>query len=224
VSRGAVLLGLGLALVAIGIIRGVWFLPITWLGVDFCVLGIAHVKRAHNLFGKRPNGSLPLWSWIVFLPLLLYTSAVWRLSLFLSREPAQNKVTDEVVIGRRLLPTEVQGEFANYIDLTAEFQEPRSIRDLPAYLNFPILDGSAPDPETLNQTFARLRPGRTFIHCAQGHGRTGLFTLALMLRTGAVRSVDEGLAKLQSVRPRIRLSNAQRQCIEAFAATHDVVQ
>src|SRR6476659_4784677 len=114
-TRGSVLLLLGLALVAIGCIRGVWFLPFVWLGIDFVVLGIAHIKRAHNLFGKRHDGSLPLWSWIAFLPLLLYTFAVWRLSILLSREPAQNKVTDELVIGRRLLPHEVQGEFLNYI-------------------------------------------------------------------------------------------------------------
>jgi hypothetical protein len=219
-TRGSVLLLLGVALVAIGSIRGVWFLPFVWLGVDFVVLGVAHIKQAHNLFGKRPDGSLPLWRWVLFLPLLLYTSAVWRLSILLSREPAQNKVADELVIGRRLLPNEVQGEFVNYIDLTAEFQEPRSIRQLPAYRSFPILDASAPDPEALNQMLARLPPGRTFIHCAQGHGRTGLFTLAFMLRSGAIKSVEEGLAKLQSVRPRIRLSGAQRQCIDTFATTH----
>src|SRR5262249_52871815 len=131
-SRGSILLVLGLALIGTGFINGGWLFLMVWLGFDFFVLGIAHIKRAHNLFGKRPDGSLPLWSWIVFLPLLLYTSGVWRLSRFLSREPSQNKVTDDLVIGRRLLPREVEGTFVNYIDLTAEFQEPRIIRYLPA--------------------------------------------------------------------------------------------
>ena len=217
-NRGSILMILGLGLIAPGIIHRGWFLLMIWLGINFLVLGIAHIKGAHRVFGKRPDGTLPVWSWIFFLPLLLYTSGVWHLSRFLSREPAQNKVTDDLLIGRRLLPREIDGQFANYVDLTAEFQEPSTLRHLPAYHNFPILDGSALDPESLKTMLARLRPGRTFIHCAQGHGRTGLFTLALMLKSGAVSSVSDGLQKLQSIRPRVRLSSAQRECIEQFAA------
>jgi hypothetical protein len=209
---------LGLALMATGLVRSGWCLLMIWLGIDFFVLGIAHFKGAHRIFGKRPDGTLPLWSWAIFLPLFIYTATVWYLSRLLSREPAQNKVTDDLVIGRRLLPHEIDGKFANYVDLTAEFQEPPAIRRLPAYRSLPILDGSAPAPEILDQMLARLSPGRTFIHCAQGHGRTGLFTLALLLKTGAVSSVNDGLEKLRSVRPGVRLSAGQRRCIEQFAA------
>jgi hypothetical protein len=217
-SRGVVLLTLGLALIATGLIQGAWLFPTIWLGIDFVALGIAHIKGAHAIFGKRTDGSLPLWSWIVFLPLLLYTSAVWHISRLITREPAQNKLADDLVLARRLLPREPEGEFVNYIDLTAEFQEPLAIRRLPGYRCFPILDGGAPDPKALRKILSGLRPGRTLIHCAQGHGRTGMFTLALMLKSGAATSVTEGLEKLQSVRPRINLSNAQRKCIEQFTA------
>src|SRR5215469_3109634 len=106
-SRALVLTLLGLALIAAGLISRGWLLLMAWLGVDFLVLGIAHIKGAHRVFGKRPDGTLPLWSWIVFLPLLLYTNAVWHVSRLLSRSRAQNKVTDNLVIGRRLLPREV---------------------------------------------------------------------------------------------------------------------
>jgi hypothetical protein len=180
-------------------------------------LGIAHALGAHRIFGKRPDGSLPWWSWTAFLPLLLYTIAGWHLLRLLTREPAQNAVSKDLIVGRRLLPAELDGEFANYVDLTSEFPEPPAIRRGSGYLCFPILDGSAPDPRALRETIQRLRPGKTFIHCAQGHGRTGLFSLALLLHSGQARTINEGLEKLKAVRPGIGLSAIQRKCIEQFA-------
>ena len=209
---------LGVVLIAIGIFEGGWLLLAVWLGCDFLTLGIAHARGVHRIFGKRPDGSLPVWSWLLFLPLLLYTSAIWHISRLVGREPAHNVVTNDLVVGRRLLPGELDGEFSNYVDLTAEFAEPASIRQSAAYLSFPILDGSAPDPSTLHKAVRRLRPGKTFIDCAQGHGRTGLFALAVMLMSGAARTVNDGLEKLRSVRPGISLTPVQRRCIEKFAA------
>src|SRR5205809_1011561 len=105
---------------------------------------------------------------------------VWHLMRLISREPARNMVTQQLVVGRRLLAYEREDEFDNFVDLTAEFPEPFPIRSSPSYRSFPILDGSAPSPEALRVAVTSLRPGRTFIHCAQGHGRTGLFALAVL--------------------------------------------
>ncbi len=209
---------LGLMLIALGLFERGWLLLAVWLGADFLALGIAHALGFHRILGKRSDGSLPLWSWLVFLPMLLYTNAVWQILRMLSREAPFNQVTDNLSVGRRLLPCEVKGHFANYIDLTAEFPEPPAIRRSAAYTSFPILDGAAPDSTALNDFLDRLRPGRTFIHCAQGHGRTGLFALALMLKSGVVTTVGEGLETLKAVRPGIHLAASQLKCIEQFAA------
>jgi hypothetical protein len=214
---GHLLTLLGLLLLAIGLMEHGWLLLGAWLGGNFLALGIAHGLGAHGLFGKRADGSLPLWSRLAFLPLLAYTTGVWRL-LRLGREPAWNAVTDTLAVGRRLLPPELAGPFDNYVDLTAEFAEPAAIRRLAAYRCFPILDGSAPDPEALREAVGRLRPGRTLVHCAQGHGRTGLFALAVLLQSGAAPSAEEGLRMLRAVRPGIHLNRTQRECIETFAA------
>lgn len=216
-SHRHLLVLLGLVLVSIGIIERGWLFLFAWLSGDFLVLGIAHGRGAHRILGKRPDGTLPAWSWAVFLPLLLYTAAVWHLLRLISREPARNEVTESLVIGRRLLPGELAGGFANYVDLTAEFPEPTAIRTSAGYLSFPILDGSAPDPKTLHDFVNRLRPGKTFVHCAQGHGRTGLFALAIMLKTGVVKTGGEGMEKLKLARPGINLTAIQRTCIEKFA-------
>ena len=208
---------LGVALVVLGILERGWFLIAVWLGGNFLVLGVAHSRGSHRVFGKRADGTLPLWSWLVFLPLLLYTTMVWHLIRLFSREPAHSVVTEQLVVGRRLLPSEFQGEFDNFVDLTAEFSEPSSIRHSPSYRSFPILDGGAPTPEALRAAVASLRPGRTVIHCAQGHGRTGLFALAVLLSSGIARNVEDGLQMLTKARPGIRLSKGQHRCIQAYA-------
>jgi hypothetical protein len=158
-----------------------------------------------------------LWSWLLFFPLLIYTIAVWHLVRLFSREPAHSEVTEHLVVGRRLLAFELDAEFNNYVDLTAEFPEPSAIGQLATYRSFPILDGAAPAPEAMRAVVASLRPGRTFIHCAQGHGRTGLFALAVLLSSGVVHSVEDGMRMLSTVRPGIRLSREQHKCIQIYA-------
>jgi protein-tyrosine phosphatase len=216
-SHRSVLISIGLLLMAAGLWERGWMLLLAWLGGNFLVLGIAHAVGAHRLFGKRPDGSLPLWSWLVFLPLLLYSLALWQVLRMVWREPAQNAVTDQLVIGRRLGASELADRFENYIDLTAEFAEPASIRRASCYRSFPILDGGAPTPAALAGALDSLKPGSTYVHCAQGHGRAGLFALAWLLKSGQARTVDEGLRILKQARPAVSLSRAQRACIEAFA-------
>jgi hypothetical protein len=217
VSHRHLLILLGAVLIALGMAERGWVLVAVWLGFDFVVLGVAHGRGSHKVFGKRPDGTLPWWSWLVFLPLLLYTTAVWHLIRAISREPVRNEVTGQLMVGRRLVGAELEGEFDNFVDLTAEFSEPSVIRRSPGYRCFPILDGAAPTPEALRAAVASLRPGRTYVHCAQGHGRTGLFALAVLLDSGVARSIDDGMRMLSAVRPAIRLSREQERCIEMYA-------
>jgi protein-tyrosine phosphatase len=209
---------LGIVLIAWGALERAWLIPLLWLGGNFLALGIAHGAGAHRIFGKRSDGSLSLWGWLLFLPLLALTTAVWHLVRLLTRETAHNSVTENVVVGRRLLSSELPREFDNYVDLIAEFAEPSVIRHRAGYVSFPILDGGTPAPEALREAVGRLRAGTTFIHCAQGHGRTGLFALAVLLTSGAARNIEEGLRMLRAARPAIRMNGDQRRCIEQFAA------
>src|SRR5437879_4932738 len=92
---------LGIALIVLGLVERGWVLVAVWLGGDFLLLGIAHGRGSHRVFGKRGDGSLPIWSRLLFLPLLIYTTAVWHLVRMFSREPAHNAVTEQLVVGRR---------------------------------------------------------------------------------------------------------------------------
>lgn len=223
--RYAVLLStLGLLLAILGILSGSWGWLLYWLALDFVILGIAHGGGWHGIFGKRGDGRLPFWSWVVFLPLHAYTAAIWHLSRILSRERPVDQITDGIFVGRRLLSGELKQPCDTHVDLTAEFQEPAEFRRSAGYLAFPILDASAPEPGPLEEVVQRIGNGRVFIHCAQGHGRTGLFTLALLLSKGLIRSPEEGLELLQRVRPGIRLNARQMACIRAYAAKHGPVE
>lgn len=206
--------GLGLALLLLAATTRGWGWLLLWPALNFLALAAAYVARRPDVFGKRPDGRLGPAPRIFFLPYLAFSLAVWHLACRLSRESVCDRVNDTLSIGRRLLPGEQKEEFANYIDLTAEFDEPAAIRALAAYRAFPILDASTPDRAALTAFLQSLRPGRTFIHCAQGHGRTGLVAAALLLHRGEARDVAEAVAQLQRVRPALRLSAAQRQWLE----------
>src|SRR5262245_46736615 len=131
-SHRHLLVLLGVVLVAFGLAERGWFFITVWLGCNFFMLGIAHGRGSHKVFGKRTGCTLPLWSWLLFLPLLIYTAVVWHLVRLFSRESAHSVVTEQLVVGRRLLAFEVDGEFDNFVDLTAEFSEPVSIRCSPS--------------------------------------------------------------------------------------------
>jgi hypothetical protein len=55
---------------------------------------------------------------------------------------------------------------------------------------------------------------RMFIHSAQGHGRTGMLAVALLLEKGSSDSVEQALNMLQARRPKLRVNSAQRQFLE----------
>ncbi|HAL72243.1 MAG TPA: hypothetical protein DCP71_10770 [Verrucomicrobiales bacterium] len=203
---------LGAALLAYGMAGENWWL--VWLGMCFVILGIAYAKRKATVFGKRPDGTLPIWSWLVFLPLHVYTLLVWHLIRLISREPACGKVHGAVTIGRRLLAHELPGSTHMVVDLTAEFQEPAAITSHRDYRSFPILDATAPDEDALRHFIRNLPAGPVYIHCAQGHGRTALFTAAFLMERGLCTSLEEARSLIKTARPGARMNREQEAFIQ----------
>jgi protein-tyrosine phosphatase len=207
---------LGLLLIGFGLFHQGYYLLAVWLGANFLVLGISHLYRWSRVFGKQPDGKLPLWSWILFLPLHLLTLGTWHLARILIREDACNHITDNLVIGRRMLSFEVDPSFDVYLDLTAEFPEVTGARNLAGYRCYPILDGSFPTMEQMDQILALMVGEKIFVHCAQGHGRSGMVAIAYLLKTGVVASVEQGLALVQSKRPALDLGKRQLHFIREY--------
>ncbi len=190
--------------------------PLLCCAFSFGSVAIGYLVGSAKGFGKKDDGRLSYWSLLLHLPYLLFVWMTWHGLRLFSKEDPFNEVSDQLVIGRRLLKQELQQEFDHYVDLTAEFQETAHIRNRESYLCFPLLDGGVPDADSLLKFLSKLSEGRTYIHCAQGHGRTGLVALAYMKQVGMIEGYEEGIAILKEVRPALGLNATQTRFITQF--------
>lgn len=199
---------------------GHWWQLLHWFSLSCLLLAAGYAGLGPRIYGKRPDGRLPIWSRLLHLPFMLYSEAIWHLVRILSRENPTDEVSEDLVLGRRLRASELPSGFSNYVDLTAETEDPAEIRKSGAYFAFPILDAHVPDGRALKQAVTGLRPGKTFVHCAQGHGRTGIFVLALLAARGEIQSYDEGITKLKTIRPGLCLNKSQEAFMREYIGEH----
>jgi protein-tyrosine phosphatase len=215
----SVIFGLmGVIICYLSVTLGGWWYLFLWLGISFFTLSVGYAGIGPRVFCKQPEGTIPLWVKIIHFPFLLYSTIIWHIARILSRENPFDRLGDDLILGRRLFASELPSGVDNYVDLTAEFEDPKKIRKTINYHCLPILDGSVPLKEELTSMVSRIRTGTTYIHCAQGHGRTGLFTLALLSTRGKIDSFEEGLSLLKKARPGIGLNKTQETFIRKFIA------
>ncbi len=189
-----------------------------WLAATFATLSLGYFGLGGSIFGKRPDGTLRAINVALMLPYLLLLWVTWHGLRRLRRNAPYQELTNGILIGRRLLPAEFPPGVASVFDLACEFVEPRQIRRL-AYHSCPVLDGAAPNVEQLLE-WARLvlvAPKPTFIHCAEGHGRTGLLAATVLIEIGDTESASDALRLVQSKRPSVRLQRVQMKCLEQAA-------
>jgi protein phosphatase len=90
------------------------------------------------------------------------------------------------------------------LDLTAEFSEPRPLRQL-AYKNIPILDLTAPTPNQLEEILRFIEQesanGIVYVHCKIGYSRTAAVAAAWLLRSGIASTLPEAIDWVRRVRP-----------------------
>jgi protein-tyrosine phosphatase len=200
----------------LGIRIGGWAWVLLWISADSLLLAIGYFGLGAKVYGKNPQGGIPLWARVIHLPMMLSSLLVWHLFRLFSRENAYDQVTDELLVGRRLSAREIPDGVDYWVDLTAELEDPKQMRDSPQYICLPILDGTVPDPVTMEGIISRLNHGKTFVHCAQGHSRAALFALALLAQQGVIQDVESGFDLLQKARPGILLNRQQRRFITEY--------
>jgi len=205
----------------LAIIHGGWWHILHWFALSFLALSAGHAWLGPCIFGKKPDGRLPIWSKIFHLPFYLYTNLVWIIISRTSSEPATNRITDDLIVGRRLRKGELPADVVNCLDLTSEFEEPADIRTRTHYINLPILDAGTPRVPELHKALSQLEPGTTYIHCAQGHGRTGLVAMTLLARRDKHNTPEELFQRLTAIRPGIALNRAQWKFVKAYLAAAD---
>ena len=212
----ALVLGLG-ALIAMqrGMVRGyVWHtitVCVLWLTASAVLLHLAYAENDHHAFAKRDDGRLPLWVRIVLLPFYLpFRMRQIALTVF-SSESATDQLIPGVYIGRRpIRRSDFPQDVTVIVDLAAECAAANVVRDGSVRIvSFPVLEAGVRGVSDLVACIDALPEQGILIHCAQGHGRTGFFACAFLLRRGEVQNLSEALALLTSVRPRAKLRQAQ---------------
>ncbi|WP_083233512.1 phosphatase domain-containing putative toxin [Planctopirus hydrillae] len=181
-------------LVASAVLHGGWRWLLLWPAISFGIVAAGYLHVGPAVFGKSSRGVLSPAAHLLLLPYLVPVWLLWYTLRLVKREPAYHKLTEGVLIGRRLLSHEYPNNINHVIDLTCEFNEPIVLRSA-AYHAFPILDGSVPAVDQLGdwaRAVAKMS-GNIYIHCAEGRGRTGLFSAALLLENGHSKSPDDAL-------------------------------
>jgi protein-tyrosine phosphatase len=138
----------------------------------------------------------------------------WGIPLaWMSREAASNQLRPGLRIGRRPRPREVESvDFL--VDLTAEFPRVPYTR---GYLALPILDAGVPDADALDHALDLVpTAGITMIHCAQGHGRTAMFAVCLLIQREGI-PLAAALEAVRAARPAARMNQRQMRFVEGFA-------
>ena len=107
------------------------------------------------------------------------------------------------------------------MDLTAEFAEPREVRDGRRHLCLPTLDASVPPENEFGEFVQSIldESGLTYLHCAEGHDRSGMVTAALLLSKGLVTDLEDAVGQLRKARPGIRLNQCQAALVARVSAT-----
>jgi hypothetical protein len=189
-----------------------------WPAASFGAVALAYAGMGPRVFGKQPDGRMRPVALLVLLPYLLLTWATWHLARKLSREPPHAEVVPGLLVGRRLLPGELPPGTGTVLDLTSEFIEPRGIRTACRYVSLPVLDASTLPEDRVAPILRALatQPAPLYVHCAQGHGRTGMMAAALLVARGQARDARTALALVQRVRPGVRLSPVQARALEAL--------
>ncbi|WP_417387310.1 dual specificity protein phosphatase family protein [Gimesia sp.] len=218
---GLLLLLIAFLLVLTAWIHQGWWWLLLWPAFSFALVSAGYFGLGPRIFNKSEEGLVPYLNQCLLLPYLLYLNGIWHLSRLLRPEPPLHQLTENLYISRRLLSRELPTEIVHVIDLTCEMSEPLELRSR-GYHCFPVLDRAAPSVDSLcnwiEQTAALEGP--LLIHCAEGHGRTGLFTAALLLYIGQASSMEEALQFIQSQRPLVRLSREQKKTLEDFFNGH----
>ena len=190
-----------------------------WPAGNLFVAGLFYVTNNATCFGKKENGTLKLFNALFFLPYLTALWCVWFLFAKSAKENPFDFAYSDIWLGRRLDQSEAKNtKFDNIIDLTAEFMEPAEFRTR-NYVPFFMLDGAVPPMDDLRGLARKVCqfPGKSLIHCAQGHGRTGLVAVAILLELEPELSVEEALAKLRSCRPGIHCNKRQTRYLRELA-------
>lgn len=226
-SAGFVSFGVLLAVWSVQAARShLWCLVLLYPSASLFLVGIAYGCAGPGMLGKRPNGQR---SWTAILwtaPYITASEALWWPVALLTREPTLGLATTNLYFGRRLSVFDgtliAEQGFQSCLDLTSEFSEVKALRDLKNYRCLPVLDGMPLSIEQLHDAIGWLgeavQRGPVYVHCALGHGRTGMVVAAYLVAHRLEPDIDGALKRLRDRRSGVSLNRRQRHALTEFVA------
>jgi protein-tyrosine phosphatase len=207
----------GSVLSGVGLYLGGGSLLLLWPGVACFLVGLAYAGLGAAVFGKSANGTLPPWTWVLLLPYLAFTWAIWKLKRKVSKEPFYNEVAPGLWVGRRVLGGELPEGVQVIADVTCEFAEPTTALVVCDYRSLPTLNYSVPSRAAFEALVSELagREG-VYIHCAQGHGRSATLATGVLLKKGLAQTREEAVAMVVRARPKVHLEPCQEQFLRTL--------
>ena len=202
-----------------------WFsLLALWVGGSMGLASLAYASLGASMLGKREDGTLPAWSFVLHGPFLLLALVSMRVVNGSSGEAVFDRVARGVLLGRRPSGRD-RGRVravapAAVVDLCAELPRSRVLSGEEAYLPLPVLDGMAPTEAQLDLALdfvdGHRERGPVLVHCALGHSRSATVVIAWLLASGQQPSIGAAEAALQAIRPGVVLTPAQRDRLTAW--------
>lgn len=185
-----------------------------WAGSATTWVSAAYFLKRPGMLGKQRAPTLAL---VALLPFFLTARGAARVGRRTMREWKVELAPGLWVGGwpHRGVPDLAQ------LDLTAEL--PRR-GDALRYRAIPMLDGAPPSVdawrEAVDQVLAWRAEGLpVLVHCAYGHGRSVAVCIGVMVAEGLASSWEDAHAKVLAVRPRARMSAAQRRMLAEAVTT-----
>jgi len=174
--------------------------------------------------GKRPDGSLPPWAYVVWWPYLLGLSLKLHLKI---SQPREEPLMDEVQGGlwvsgwprsAAVLPAGKAG--VAVIDVTCELPRRHAVGP---YLNLPAWDTDCASVSDIQRgvefALEAMAAGHAVVvHCAHGHGRSAQVAAAVLLAKGLALSPRDAEKYMQRTRPRVRLNARQHSGLGEWVA------
>lgn len=186
---------------AIGLLKAISLLE-CWRAANFMALSIAYFRNWPGIFGKTKQGTLRLIPVLFMAPVLRMTRLVWSLQNAVLGYPIYHEIAPDLFVGRicgyRSLP---QGTTL-FIDLTAEFETPRSIRKQIPFVCVTTLDGCSPNMDSVQKCFEVMdtEHQRVYVCCANGYGRSVTLMAAWLGHSGRCSSARDAVALIQASR------------------------
>lgn len=166
-------------------------LILLWLSATLLLVGIAYITSNHR-FLKREDGTISVLKKIIYLPYIAIYK-IFRLFFCKNGKHPVTEIYPRVFLGPILNQKQVDEFNINsktiVIDLSAELEENKAIRQKSVYHSFPILDIGVAEKEyidsilkTLSGLYANMDSDqKIYIHCLMGYSRS-VFIATIFIR------------------------------------------